>query len=98
MGVPVNASLRFSLIPISTHPNDHEFPIFSEWSVVHFLHQSLESKESVSFINNVITDLSVIERTVGAKKTELTNFVKDLVKSIKRALAPTKRPINKAEI
>ena len=73
------------------------FHFFLEWSVVHFLHQSLESKESDSFFNNVITDLSAIERTVGAKKIELTNFVKDLVKSIKRALAPTKKPINKAE-
>ena len=73
-----------------------EYPVFSEWAVVHFIHDCLSNKEPITFYNSLLPALSAVERSVGKETSSITKFVRDMINGIKRSLAPLRNPTKKA--
>ena len=73
-----------------------EYPVFSEWAVVHFIHDCLSNKEPITFYNSLLPALSAVERCVGKETSSITKFVRDMINGIKRSLAPLRKPTKKA--
>ena len=77
--------------------NKFDFPVFNEFSVIAFIHQSIEAKETFSFFDTLLPALSAVERTQGVRSSSLTAYVRDILNTVRRKIAPQKPPVKKAE-